>query len=100
MLYVVNRYRPLTDTPDKALSLLSVIESASRLKISAVVNNSHLGEFTKAKDILNAVEFGNSCAALANLPLKCTTAPKSLEHELKDKIDNLFPVDIITGPTW
>lgn len=100
MLYVVNKHRPLTDTPEKALSILSEIENTSRLKATAIVNNSHLGEFTKAEDILNAVEFGESCAALAKLPLKCTTAPKNLEHELLGKINNLFPVDIIIGPVW
>lgn len=100
MLYVINKYRPLTDTPEKALSLLSEIESTSRLKASAIVNNSHIGEFTKAEDILNSVDYAESCAALAKLPLKCTTAPKALEHDLKGKIKNLFPVDIITGPVW
>lgn len=100
MLYVVNKYRPLTNTPEKALSILEVIEQTSRLKANAIVNNSHLGEFTTAEDILNSMEYANSCAVLSDLPIKCTTAPKEMEHLLVGKIDNLFPVDIITGPLW
>lgn len=42
MLYVVNRYRKLVETPEEAVSLLHEVEAASRLKATGVVNNSHL----------------------------------------------------------
>lgn len=43
MLYVINRYRVLSQTPEEAAALLQEIEAASRLKATALVNNSHLG---------------------------------------------------------
>ena len=43
MLYVINRYRVLSQTPEEAAALLGEIEAASRLKATALVNNSHLG---------------------------------------------------------
>ena len=48
MLYVINRYRVLSQTPEEAAELLQEIQTASRLKATALVNNSHLGVETEA----------------------------------------------------
>lgn len=75
MLYVINRYRILSQTPEEAASLLTEIETASRLKASGIVNNSHLGVETKLETLLEALPFAQRTAELAKLPLLCSTAP-------------------------
>ncbi len=75
MLYVVNRYRVLSQTPEEAAALLAEIETASRLKATAVVNNSHLGVETKLSDLTAALPFARKAAELTGLPLLYSTAP-------------------------
>lgn len=75
MLYVVNRYRVLSQTPEEAAALLAEIETASRLKATAVVNNSHLGVETKLSDLTAALPFAQKAAELTGLPLLYSTAP-------------------------
>lgn len=75
MLYVVNRYRVLSQTPEEAAALLAEIETASRLKATALVNNSHLGVETKLSDLTAALPFAKKAAELTGLPLLYSTAP-------------------------
>ena len=75
MLYVINRYRVLSQTPEEAAALLGEIQAASRLQATALVNNSHLGVETKRQDLLDALEFAKRTAELTGLPLLYSTAP-------------------------
>ena len=75
MLYVINRYRVLSQTPEEAAELLREIESASRLKACGIVNNSHLGVETVLETLLEALPFARKTAELTGLPLLCSTAP-------------------------
>lgn len=75
MLYVVNRYRALSQTPEEAAALLKEIEAASRLKATGLVNNSHLGVETNLETLLEALPFAVKAAELTKLPLLFSTAP-------------------------
>ncbi len=54
VLYVVNARRPLSDTPSRVLSMMDAIEQRSRIKISALVNNTNLVSKTTADDLIAA----------------------------------------------
>ena len=75
MLYVINRYRVLSQTPEEALALLREIETASRLKATGLVNNSHLGVETTLETLLGGLDFARKTAELTGLPLLYSTAP-------------------------
>ncbi len=100
VLYLVNRFRALTHTPAQAAQLLREIEGASRLSADYVVNNSHLGEYTSGKEVLEGYEFAKETARLVQLPLAATTCNNKLFSELADKIPNLYPIDIIVKPPF
>ena len=100
MLYVVNHYRKLVETPEEAVSLLREVEAASRLKASGIVNNSHLSSLTTPDDILAALPYAQEAAREAGLPLVMTTAPRALCGDLAGKVENLYPVDILVQPPW
>lgn len=50
--FVINVYRPETDSVDKIMQMISDVEVASRLKVTALVNNSNLMAETKREHIL------------------------------------------------
>lgn len=77
-LYVVNRFRNLTQTPNAAAEALAPIQDAARLRATAVVNNSHLMEETDWACVEAGLSFGEETARLAGLPLACTTLPQTL----------------------
>lgn len=98
MLYVINKYRPLTAESSEAAALLGEIETASRLKATGVVNNSHImGETTK-EAIISSLQFARDTAGSLGLPLFFTTAPRTIADSLG--IPDVYPVDIYVRTPW
>jgi hypothetical protein len=104
MHYVVNRYRSLTTQPEEAAALLKEIESACRIRATAVVNNSHLKQDTTAETILDSLPYAERASELVNLPLLRTAAPRELvlstEGAALHQIANLYPVDVHVRTPW
>jgi len=100
MLYVINRYRALSETAQETARLLREIEAASRLKATAIVNNSHLMEETTVRHILDSIPYAEEVSALTGLPVVMTAIPRILAPELSGELSDLFPVDIYVKPPW
>ena len=75
MLYVINRYRALSQKPQEAAELLREIEAAARLRATGIVNNSHLGTESRMEDIEASLDFAAETSKLTGLPLLCSTVP-------------------------
>ncbi len=78
MLYVVNKYRNLTSTPEEAVEILGEIEAVSGMKATAVVNNSHLMDETNEAMLLAGDEFAKEVSKLTGLEVWCNTVEKTL----------------------
>lgn len=100
MLYVVNQYRVLSQTVSETVELLREIETASRLKADMVVNNSHIMEHTVAKDIFESQAYAQRVAEELGLPLAFTAAERRFAAELENKVNNLYPVDVLVTKPW
>lgn len=100
VLYVINRYRSLTTEPEAAVDILHEIETAARIKVDAVVNNSHLKQGTDAQTVLASTGFADAVCKATGLPLKFTTAPRWTYQDLSNKIPNVYPVDIHVRTPW
>jgi len=94
MLFVINKFRPLTSDPESTLEVMREIEFAAKMKFTSVVNNSNLGNETTPENVLGSMAYANAVCGLAGLPLKMTTVHESLYPALKDKIENLFPLHL------
>ena len=106
LLYVVNKYRNLTATPEEAVEILQEIQAASRCKASAIVNNSHLKQETTWEVVRDAIEYGNEVSKLLELPIYGTTIPRYLLKDDRvsaeaEKTDTKFiPIDIYVKAPW
>jgi hypothetical protein len=98
LLYVINKYRPLTAEAETAAKLLAEIEAAARLKAGGVINNSHLMQFTDEETITSALPYAEETAKALGLPLKFTTSPRELAKKLTNL--NIYPVDIHVKTPW
>ena len=100
MIYVINKYRSLSRTVEETVQLYYEIQESSRLKANALINNSHLQNLTTASTILNSLDYANELEKVLNIPLVATTAPSFVADELKNKINNLYLIDIFVKPIW
>lgn len=92
MIFVANRYRPLTATVEGAMEVLREIEAACGLSFTAIVNNSNLGAETTAQDILSSVAFGEALSAASGLPVVATAVTESLSEALSGRMEGLYPI--------
>ena len=94
MLFVFNKYRPLTPTAEDALEIMREIEAAGKIRFTAIVNNSNLGELTTPEDVLSSVAEAERLSEISQLPIKMTTVTADLVNNLNGKIPNLFPLTL------
>ena len=95
MLLVVNRARPLTRTAADTLAVAREIETACGLAFTAIVNNTNLGAETTAEDVLSSLSYAEELSHLTGLSVKMTAAEVRLAPALRDKVENLFPINIL-----
>lgn len=96
LYYVINKYRYLTSTPREATELLEEIKAASGLDCSGIINNSNLGKLTDRKIVSDSVEYAQSVAEAAKVPLLFTCS----EKENLEGIMPSFPIKIYVKPVW
>lgn len=94
MFFVINRFRPLTKTPQLTIEVMQEIEEAAKMRFTSVINNSNLGAETTAEDVLGSMPYAHEVCRLAGLPLKMTAVDESLYEQLSGQIDNLFPLHL------
>lgn len=100
MLYVINRYRVLSQTPEEAAELLREIERASRLTATGIVNNSHLGVETRLETLLEALPFAQQTARLTGLPLLGSTAPDFAVGGGESLPEGFYPIKRLVKFFW
>ena len=98
MLFVINKYRPLTPDAESTVEIMREIEKASGIPFTAIVNNSNVGELTTAEYVLNSMDYASEVSKQSGLPIVMTTVKAELYDELKDKIDNLLPMTLQAKP--
>ena len=94
MIFVFNKFRPLTSTAEDAVEIMGEIENACHIKFTAIANNSNLGALTTAEDVLSSVEETERLSQLTGLPVVMTAVTDNLVNNLNGKIENLFPLTL------
>lgn len=94
MLFVFNKFRPLTPTAEDALEIMREIEVACKINFTAIVNNSNLGELTTPQDVLSSVSETQRLSEISGLPIKMTAVRSDLVNNLNGKVENLFPLTL------
>ena len=100
LLFVVNFFRALTKTAGQAAEYLREIEAACRLKVTAIVNNSNLGEQTTPQDVAASIEEAAKLSELTQKPLLFTSAREDIARQLKCPDSAIFPVKVYPKTPW
>jgi len=86
---VVNANRPETDTVDGALSHINRIEQETKLKITGLINNTHLMKETTTEDIMKGYRLCNELSEILETPLKYNCCMEELQDMLQLKTKNI-----------
>ena len=84
MVFVANSCRPLTRTPEDALTIMREIENACGLSFTCIVNNSNLAEQTDKDVITGSLDYIDQLCKLSGLPLWLYTAQRSVAKTLPE----------------
>ncbi len=98
MLFVVNKYRPLTPDVESTIEVKEEIENTCHIKFTGIVNNSNLGEETDRETVLSSLSYADELSEATGLPVVMTSVKESLYDSLKDDIDNLFSLKLQAKP--
>lgn len=94
MLFVFNKYRPLTPDAESAYEVMKEIEEASRVKFTGIINNSNIAGLTTAESVLTSVKECDKLSMLSGLPVKFITAEKSVCEKLSYSGVEVFPLEL------
>jgi len=102
LLLVLNANRPFTSTVEACLKLMKQIETASRLKFSGIISNTHLLEFTTAETVREGLVLARALSAATKLPIVFVAATeKQLEDLSTDDIDvPVLPLERLLLKPW
>ncbi|MBP5653098.1 MAG: ParA family protein [Lachnospiraceae bacterium] len=104
MLYVVNRFRNLTATPEEAVEVLNEIRAVSGLTPTGLINNSHLMQETDEMVISEGIEFTKKISAITGLPVIANTLRRDLyDSNIKNvygDTEHFYPIDIYVSVCW
>ncbi len=99
--YVANCYRPFNETPEAVLENMREIESACRLKITGIINNSNLAKETTENEIVFSKDYAKGIEELSGVPIVATSVRRDI---ITDKIlhtmQNVFPIEISIEYIW
>ncbi len=100
MLFVINKYRPLTPDCASTLAVMHEIETACSMKFTGIVNNSNLGDETDEETVMNSVAYADEISEASGLSIKMTTVKDNLYDTLKNKVVNCTPIKLYVKQSW
>ncbi|GAA3654730.1 ATP-binding protein [Asaccharospora irregularis] len=101
MFCVVNANREKTQTSQEVIEYIKAIEKASKLKVTGLINNTHLLKSTTVEDVLRGQEVVREVSKELNIPIKYVACLEHLVEELpKDLEGEIFPISLYMRETW
>lgn len=101
MFCVVNANREQTQSAKDVVNHIKAIEKSSALKVTGLVNNTHLTRETTIDDILKGQDIVREVSKLCNIPIKYVVCIKELVSKLpKDLEGEIFPIKLYMREAW
>ncbi len=98
VFFVINKYRPLTKTPELTMEVLREVEQAAGIKVTALINNSNLGGITTPEDVEASISYAEDVSRLSGIPVAFTTVREDLCNKVN--IKNIMPIKLYVQQSW
>lgn len=98
LLYVINVFRPRSETPDEIIDMMERVAASARLAPTGIINNSNMGGLTTPEDIRRGADILAEVSARSGLPIVATCGrPEVLGRmDIQDK----FLIERLMKPEW
>lgn len=101
MLFVLNANREKTQTAEEVVQYIREIEEASRLKVTGIINNTHMLKATEVEDVLKGQEVAREVSKVLDIPIVFTSCLEKLVDQLPDDIDGeIIPIKMYLRDEW
>ena len=98
MYCVLNERRMQTSNAEDCETMIHEIESASRLSVNGIINNTHLGGFTTIDDIIRGQSLAEKVAENLEIEVEYICGTEENLAQLPSKYDNIkFPIKLYIG---
>ncbi|MDF2986936.1 MAG: hypothetical protein K0R50_2446, partial [Eubacterium sp.] len=85
MFFVINTRRGMTDTPEKILEMIALIEYSANIKVTKLINNSNLLEETTPEIILEGNRIISKVSEKLGIPIGITAGMQEVISQLDSK---------------
>ncbi|WMJ76394.1 MULTISPECIES: ATP-binding protein [unclassified Sedimentibacter] len=102
MFFVINGNRPETSTVEGALKYLRLIEATSKLKVTGLINNTHMLKETTAEDVEFGHELTEKVSWETDIPIRYEVVINKAAADIKNKeiLEKLFPINLYMREEW
>lgn len=102
MFFIVNGNRPETSTVEGIIKYLNIIEAASRLKVTGLVNNTHMLKDTRVEDVESGHELTKKVSWETDIPIRYEAVIEEIAGNIKNKeiLEKLFPINLYMREEW
>ena len=87
MFYVVNANREKTQTAKEVLQYIDAIEATSKLKVTGLINNTHMLKETTVEDVLKGQYVAREVSKIRNIPIKYISCLESIVDKLPKDLE-------------
>ena len=101
MFFVINAYRPETSNVKGIIEHLRAIEETTELKVTGLINNTHMMKDTTLEDVLFGQKISEDVSRELDIPIKYISCIKEVEKQLPQKLKDIcITTSLIMRETW
>lgn len=102
LLFVLNANRPETQNVEDSINYLKAIEITSNLKVTGIVNSTHLLKATSVDDIERGHKLAKEVSQELGIPVKYDVALEKVAEQIDDEDikRTLFPIKMYMRSDW
>jgi hypothetical protein len=101
LFFVVNAYRPETQDLEGVISHLRSIELTTGLKVTGLINNTHMMRSTTLEDVLYGQKLTDEVSKELGIPVKYVSCIPEVAKELPEDLKNkCLTINLIMREDW
>ena len=99
--YIINIFRPFTQTPEQIKTMAQQLVQRSHLPINALVNNTHMANFSTPEMLLEGYELLSQVGEELGIPVECSLATEEIAHAARTLgVPDVREIALYTRPEW
>ncbi len=100
LYYVVNLFRPFSETKEQILHLLDRIARRARIAPTGLINNANLGGYTEPEQLAEGQLVLEAVSRECGVPILCVSGTTDVLERLPDPGVPSYPIERLLKPEW